>query len=110
MVPIRATGCLPADLDGLVQVGALQDVEPGDLLLGLGERAVADQHLAATLADRGGVADRPEPLAQPPHPAAVHLGHPGLRVAAHLRALLGAELDALVHADQQHVPHRILPW
>ena len=36
------------ECDGFVQAGALEHVEAGDLLLGLRERAVADQYLAVT--------------------------------------------------------------
>jgi Pyridoxamine 5'-phosphate oxidase len=43
-------------LDSLLQAGAFQDVKPADLLLGLGERAIGDQYLAAAHADRPGVA------------------------------------------------------
>src|SRR6202021_2045777 len=54
------------DVDGLLQAGALEHVEPGHLLLGLGERAVADQHLTVTDANCDGLADRPERRTLPP--------------------------------------------
>ena len=49
---VRGDRVLGRHLDRLVQVAGLDDVEAGDLLLGLGERAVGDQHLA--VADAGG--------------------------------------------------------
>src|SRR5260370_31002229 len=54
-------------LDALVQVGAVDHVVAGDLLLGLGERPVADQQFAAADLQRGGVADVPEPVAVQAH-------------------------------------------
>ena len=55
---------------------ALEDVEAGDPLLRLGERAVGDQHLALAHPDGGGVADRSQALAGHPLAAAVDVVHP----------------------------------
>jgi hypothetical protein len=43
------------DLDGLAQVRAFDDVEAGDLLLRLGERAVGEEDLTIARAYRRGV-------------------------------------------------------
>src|SRR5215475_7359766 len=68
---------LARHLDGLVQAGALQDVEPADLLLGLRERAVRDQRLVATDPHRPAIAGGPELVAAgEQNPAALHLVHP----------------------------------
>ena len=42
------------ELDRLLPVSASNDVDAGDELLGLDERAVGDQRLPVTDADRGG--------------------------------------------------------
>src|SRR6516164_8069791 len=53
-------GVVPGDrmrgreLDRLLPVSAADDVDAGDELLGLDERAVADRHLPVADADRGG--------------------------------------------------------
>src|SRR5439155_13641149 len=47
---------LGRDLDGLVQIGAVDHVVPTDLLLGLGERPVADQQFPVADPHAGGVA------------------------------------------------------
>jgi len=46
------------DLDGLAQVRAFDDVEAGDLLLRLGERAVGEEDLTIARAYRRGVPRR----------------------------------------------------
>ena len=45
-LPSRAGGIFEADLDRVVQVSRLDQVEAGQLLLGLGERTVGDRHPA----------------------------------------------------------------
>ena len=59
------------DVDSLVKVGALYDVEPGYLVLGLRVRAVGQQHLTVADANRGGVARRPGAVTRQPDPFAV---------------------------------------
>src|ERR1700730_3993501 len=56
---------LGRDLDRLVQIGALDHVVASDLLLGLGEWPIADQHLAVADLHRGGVADVAEGVTVP---------------------------------------------
>src|SRR5581483_5193171 len=51
------------DLDGVVQVPGLDQVEPAQLLLGLGEGAVGGGQLAVSDPDGGGARDRLERLA-----------------------------------------------
>src|ERR1700689_1032102 len=96
-------------LDGLVDVRALEDVESADHLLGLGERPVADQHLAVPHRDRLGLARGPEPVAIQPDAARDHVIEPG-KTPAFLgvpRLLVGLEASA-VDTDQHHVLHRLL--
>jgi hypothetical protein len=90
-------------LDGLVEVGALQQVEAEHLLLRLRERAIGDQHVAAADADGGAVGRRPQAVADQPDTATVHLGHPVLDGVA--RLVLRRHLVAVVTADQEHVLH-----
>jgi hypothetical protein len=73
IIPAQAIGCFGRDLDGLVQVGALEDVEAGDLVLGLRVRAVGQQHLTVAHPHRGRVARRPGAVTHQPDPLAVHL-------------------------------------
>src|SRR5215218_5203615 len=69
-------GVLARDLDRLVKVAAVDDVEPRDPLLRLGERAVGDDDLAAAHAHRRRILDRPQPLAEHVHTARVDLVDP----------------------------------
>src|SRR5919198_1327189 len=59
---------LGGHLDRLVEILALQQVEPSDLLPGLGERPIGHQQLTVAYPDGRGVADRPQPGTEPPHP------------------------------------------
>src|SRR4051794_12311293 len=93
-------GVLGGNLDRLVEIPALEHVEPADLLLGLGEGPVRQHHLAATDLHGRGVADGAEPRAEPPHAAGLHLVDPR---RGHSFGL--AHLDRLVYADQHQVPH-----
>src|SRR4051812_13115812 len=93
-------GVLGGNLDRLVEIPALEQVEPAHLLLGLGERPVRQHHLATTDLHRRGVADGTEPRAKLPHAAGPHLVHPR---RGHPFGL--AHLDRLVYADQHQVPH-----
>ena len=95
----------------LVQAGALEHVEAGDLLLGLGERAVADQQFAAAYAHGRGLARRPQRAARHLGAAALHLRDPiahrrrsgrTLRV----RILRRVRRGLLVQVVNQQEPHR----
>src|SRR5215213_2223351 len=55
-------------LDGIVEVGALDDVEAPHLLLGLRERAVREQDLVFANPHRGGFTARTQPRPAPQHP------------------------------------------
>src|SRR5579884_882335 len=94
-------------LDRLVEVRRLEDEEAAELLLRLGERPVAEQHLAVRLANGRGRAGGAQPLAGHVLAGALQI----LRVASprleHLRAVLRAHAEhrLLVVADQQQVAH-----
>src|SRR5947209_17885571 len=60
---VPGAGDLRRDADGLVEVLAVDEIEPADLLLGLGERPVRRQDLAVTYPDAAGVGGRPATLA-----------------------------------------------
>lgn len=49
---------LRGDLDGLVEVARLDELEPGELLLGLGKGTVGHRHPSVAHAHRGGGGDR----------------------------------------------------
>jgi hypothetical protein len=51
-LPLPATRMLGSDVDRLVQVGGVDQVEPEELLLRLGERNIGDQHLVVPHARR----------------------------------------------------------
>src|SRR5215471_11415442 len=93
-------------VDRLVQVLALHDEEAGDLLPGLGERAVGDHDVAAVPApDGGGGLHRVQLLAGEEHAALPHLvlergarRHPA-------GSFLVADHGALVGAHQQGITH-----
>src|SRR4029079_13078299 len=106
----RGAGDLRRDLDRLVEVGAVDGVEPADLLLRLGEGTVGGEDFAVTYLDGGRVGGGPEPLAAGEHAAFAHLlaeggvlTHPGLVL---VRAHRG--VGALVGADHQQVAHEFL--
>src|SRR6185312_15076289 len=61
--PVPGARVLGRDLDGLVQVGAVDHVVAADLLFGLGERPVADQQFPIADPHGGGVADVAQPVA-----------------------------------------------
>jgi hypothetical protein len=70
---------LARDLDGLVEIGALDDVDPRDVLLALDEGAVCHEHLSAALAHRRRVLGGAQPVTELAHTAAVHLLDPVVR-------------------------------
>jgi hypothetical protein len=49
--PVLGSGVPGRDLNRLVQAAALDDVEPADYLLGLGERTISDDRLPVADAD-----------------------------------------------------------
>src|ERR1022692_500507 len=107
--PVPGCRVLGRHLDRLVEIGAVDHVIPGDLLLGLGERPVAHQHIVVTNLHRGGVADVPEPVTVQQDAPALHLLQPGLDrrdPVGSVRAVLTARpLGGLVDAVNQHVLH-----
>src|SRR5215472_10109112 len=65
----------------LGHAGALDQVESGDLLFGLGEGPVAEQQVTAAYPHGRGLDDPPQRLSLQPRAAAVHLGRPRLDLA-----------------------------
>ena len=60
------------------QVGAVDDLEAGDLFFGLGERTVGDEKLALPVAHRLGSGTELQPgAADEPHPSGLGLANPG---------------------------------
>src|SRR5215468_191059 len=58
--PLPGVWDLGGDLEGLIEVGAFDQVVPADLFLCLGERAVADHHVTAADLHGGGGPGGPE--------------------------------------------------
>ncbi|HYB30068.1 MAG TPA: hypothetical protein VEF89_25900 [Solirubrobacteraceae bacterium] len=96
---------LSRHLHRLIQIRALKDVEPPDLLFGLRKRAIRDHDLATADADRRGVLRARELLTLHLHATPVHLPHPGLHLRPDRRSLLRRELDRRITANQHHVFH-----
>src|SRR5580693_9722600 len=91
--------------DRLVEVRALDYVVTADLLLGLGERSVSDQHLGGAQADRPRLADRLQVSTMHAQAVPDRLFGPGVGGGLHLRRLIGAQFDTLIDAMNQHVAH-----
>src|ERR1019366_5146700 len=105
--PVPGRRVLGRHLDRLVEIGAVDHVVPGDLLLGLGEGPVAHQQAVVPDLHRGGVADVPEPVTVQQDAPALHLRQPGLDRRSPLRTLPRPPrpLGGLVDAVNQHVLH-----
>ena len=99
---------LGRDLDGLVQVGAVDDVVAGDLLLGLGERPVAEQHLAAADPYGRGVLGRAQLVTVEPDAGRVELVGPRHRLVQ-VGLVRHPVEHGRVDAHEQHELHRPLP-
>jgi hypothetical protein len=95
----RRHGVLRGRLDRLLQAVALQDVEAGHVLLGLRERPVGAQHLAAAHPYGDRVGGQGEPVPVPSYATVAELLDPGLD-GGHARGVVG-----VVAADEQHVLH-----
>jgi hypothetical protein len=96
--------CLGRHLDQLVEVGAVEQVEAGDELLGLHERAVGDQRLAVAHPHRDRCVWQVQRPARQPQAAALHL----LDIAGDL-ALHDCHVRPgwqAVRPDKGHVLHR----
>src|SRR5215208_3541371 len=83
------------DLDGLLQTAALDDVEPAERLLGLGERTVGDDRLPVTDADRARPARRSQLVAGDPAAPRLELVQPGKALL--VRSLSRSGLGLGVH-------------
>jgi hypothetical protein len=103
-------------LDGLIQVRALQHGKSGDLLLGLGERPIAHQHLTGANLDGGCRTSRPQEAAADKDAASFHLRVPGLdrpsfRIALRIRAVGIPPVDGgLIDTVNHQVSHPLLPF
>src|SRR5262245_20562604 len=91
--------------DGLVEVVALEDVEPGDPLLGFGERPVGDEHLPVAESHRGRVADRAKAVTGDALPPALDVGQP--LVDGQLVLWFGFGSRVRVGDDEHHVFHGV---
>src|SRR5215212_1907772 len=98
----RGPGC---HLDRLVEVLALDYVVAGDLLLGLGERAVGEQHLLLAHPHRGGVFGGAQACPAPMYPPTVPLLAPAPEPRVVIDAGRVRQAGTFV-ADHQHVAHR----
>ena len=90
------------DLDGFLEAVAFEHVEARDQLLGLCERTVGDEWLAAANADDLRLLLGPELVAE--QPSLLRLVQPPLE----LLALPGAHLEGRVDADEHEVLHGCL--
>src|SRR6266571_7797924 len=97
--------------DGLVEVLAVQQVEPAELLLRLGEGAVGGERLPVPDPNGRRRAAGLEGLTAPEHAGLVHLAVVGGVGLHDLFVLLRAHGGPLlfVVVDQEHVPHALSP-
>ena len=91
-------------LDRLVEAGAFEQVEARHELLGLRERAVGHQRLAAAHAHRHRRLWEVQLPAEQPHAAALHLLHPAGALALHDSQVLPCR-QAVTADDEKHVLH-----
>ncbi len=106
MPPSLAPGILDGDLDGLVEVLALDEEVPRQLLLGLGEGAVGGQHLGVAHPDRGGVGRRTKALAALQDAPLGHRLHPLGVFLVHLGGVRARRWACvLLEGNQQQVAH-----
>src|SRR5579859_1099433 len=103
--PVPRHRMLGGDLDGFVEVGALQDIEASDQILGLGVGAVGQQHFAVADADSGGIISRPDTVAHQSNLLAVHFPDPIFYVR---RAIVWAGREVGVDTYEHQVLHRAL--
>jgi hypothetical protein len=97
------------DLDGLAQVRAFDDVEAGDLLLRLGERAVGEEELTIARAYRRGVLRRLQVVPLQVHAARDGVFQPGRQERLVFLGLLGAPFSGFVSVVQQQELHAVPP-
>jgi hypothetical protein len=97
------------DLDGLAQVRAFDDVEAGDLLLRLGERAVGEEELTIARPNRRGVLRRLQVTPLQVHAARDGVFQPGRQERLVFLGLLGAPFSGFVSVVQQQELHAVPP-
>ena len=102
-------GVRARDPERLLQVRAFDDVEAGDLLFRLGERAVGDEKLAIARAYRRGVPRRLQVTSLQVHAARDGVFQPGRQQRLVFPALLGVHLVGFVHVVQQQELHAVPP-
>src|SRR4051812_8856693 len=100
---------LGGDPDRLVEIGALEYVEPDDPLAGLGVGAVGHQELAPATGDAGGVLGHPHLVAHQAHAGAVVLGDPVLDVEGAGQVVV-ALVATGVEGDEHQELHDFLRW
>src|SRR5262249_56163619 len=71
--PELRPGVLGSDFEGLTDVGALEDVEPGDVDGLLGDRPVSDSRLARSCPNRPALRERAEHVPLEAYTPGVHL-------------------------------------
>src|SRR5690348_16841145 len=104
--PEPGAGVLRRDLEGLVEVGALQDVEAGDVTLVVGDGPVTEDRLARSNANRPALGEGAEHVALKADTATVHLLAPVRHRRRDSRPFLWVELDARIPIRKKHVLHR----
>src|SRR6478672_13235912 len=87
-------GVLRRNLESLVEIGALENAEPGDLKGLSAGRTFVDDHLAAASPDRACIRERCQHMPRETDAAGVHLVTPGGDRGRDSRPLLRIELDA----------------
>ena len=99
--PVGGPGNLGRDLDGLVEVLAVDQVEAAHLLLGLRERPIRRQGLAVPDPHGGGVGRRPQTLAALQDAPFAHLVLPPEVVGGHRRPFRLGPSPAIDFSSEQ---------
>src|SRR5262245_29897568 len=95
------------NLDGLVEVGAVEKIEAGDPFLRLGKWTVGDQHLPLATPNGGGGLDTLETVPEDSHLPSVHLVDPIGNVVLFGHVALGFGVDAHEHQVTHGSPPRV---
>jgi hypothetical protein len=109
IVPVLAPGCPAPDLDGLLQAAALDDVEPADRLLRLGERTVGDDCLPVADTDGACVARRSQLVAADPDAPRLEVVQPAEKLFVSGVGRVGLGLGVHPFASQQISMRNLAP-